>query len=103
MTKFDLLKSYVRALVESRLREADVTDGKKVAFGSIEHLQDLTKRINDLEQWRDRQRRGTESRANYSRIIAKLKTEFRSAQKYSETKAQEIMGKIKEKITENVD
>lgn len=87
------LRQYIRTLVESRLRETDVTDGSRVPFGSKSHLEDLDMRITDLERWRDRQRRGSEARANYSRLISRLRSELRAAQRYSERIATEISGR----------
>lgn len=80
----ECLRTYVKliaeTLTESRtMREADVSDGNKVPYGSERHVQDLESRIADLTKWRDRQRRGSEARANYSRLITRLKSELRSA------------------------
>lgn len=72
------LKKYIKLVVESRLREADVTDGK-AEWGSEEHVRDLQNRIDDLVKWRDRQRKGTEARANYARLITRLRAELKSA------------------------
>jgi hypothetical protein len=73
------LRGIVRALIEARIRETDITDGSRVPFGSAQHVADLELRISDLERWRDRQRRGSEARANYSRLISALKRELRAA------------------------
>lgn len=89
------LREYIRTLVESRLRETDITDGSRVPFGSKSHLEDLDMRISDLERWRDRQRRGSEARANYSRLISRLRSELRAAQRFSERVATEISGRSK--------
>lgn len=69
------------------MREADVSDGKRVEFGSEKHISDLEKRISGLVMWRDKQRRGSEARANYARIINKLKAELASARKAAAKKA----------------
>ena len=79
MSKSDL-KKYVELVVESKLREADVTDGK-TEWGSDEHIQDLKFRIEDLIKWRDRQRKGTETRANYARLVSRLRAELKSAER----------------------
>lgn len=73
------LGELVELVLESRMREAEVTGGTKVPHGSSQHIKDLKTRIADLERWRSSQRRGSEQRANYSRIISKLKSELRSA------------------------
>lgn len=76
----NILKEYVELVIEKRLREADVTDGK-AQWGSDEHIADLKYRIEDLIKWRDRQRKGTESRANYARLVARLRAELKSAER----------------------
>ena len=68
-------------LQEKRIREADVTGDKKVPFGSKEHISDLKMRIADLEKWRNNQRKGSEARANYSRLISRLRSELKSAER----------------------
>jgi len=74
------LKKFISLVVERRLREADITDGK-TDWGSDEHVSDLRNRIEDLTKWRDRQRKGTEARANYARLITRLRSELKSAER----------------------
>lgn len=76
-----LLRAYVGLLVERRVREADVSDGSRVPHGSSKHVKDLEIRIGSLVSWRDRQKRGSEARANYSRLIQRLKGELASARR----------------------
>lgn len=76
------LKNFISLVIESRLREADVTDGK-APWGSESHISDLEMRIADLIRWRDKQRRGSESRANYSRLVSRLKAELASAKRHA--------------------
>jgi len=75
------LKEFVELMVERRMREVDVTGGKRVPFGSDKHIRDLIERIEELEGWRSKQKRGTEARANYSRLISKLKSELLAAKR----------------------
>jgi hypothetical protein len=75
-----ILKEFVELVVEGGLKEADITDGK-TEWGSDEHIVDLNNRIEDLIKWRDRQRKGTEARANYARLITRLRAELKSAQR----------------------
>lgn len=76
------IKEFVsEVLLEKRIREADISDGSRVPFGSEGHVKDLEARISDLVRWRDRQRRGSEARANYSRLISRLKGELASARR----------------------
>lgn len=77
------LRKYIGLLIETRIREADTTDGK-APWGSQDHIDDLEMRIVDLARWRDKQRRGSEARANYSRLITKLKSELASAKRYAQ-------------------
>jgi len=73
-------------VVERRVREADVSDGSRVPHGSSKHVKDLETRIRSLTTWRDRQKRGSEARANYSRLIQRLKGELASAKRASAKK-----------------
>ena len=87
-SKQQILKEYVGLVVERRMREADISDGSKVPHGSSKHVKDLEARIKSLTMWRDKQRRGSESRANYARVIQRLKGELASARRAAEkTKA----------------
>lgn len=77
-----LLFEYVKLIAESsKMREADVSDGSRVPWGSQEHIDDLEKRIDDLTNWRNKQRKGTEARANYARLVMRLKAELASAKR----------------------
>jgi RNA polymerase-interacting CarD/CdnL/TRCF family regulator len=81
----DILRKFVKLVVEQRkMREADISDGSRVKHGSSKHIKDLEKRIADLSKWRDSQRKGSESRANYARLISRLKNELASAKRASE-------------------
>ena len=83
----DVLRKFVKLVVEQRkMREADISDGSRVAHGSPKHIKDLETRIADLGRWRDNQRKGSESRANYARLISRLKNELASAKRASEKK-----------------
>lgn len=75
------LREYVELVVERRMREADVSDGSKVPHGSAQHIKDLETRIASLVMWRDKQKKGSESRANYARVINRLKGELASAKR----------------------
>ena len=83
-----ILKEYISEVItEKRMREVDVSDGSKVPYGSSKHVKDLQTRIADLERWRARQKRGSEARANYSRLISRLKGELASAIKVAKKAA----------------
>lgn len=81
-----LLVEFVDLVVEKKMREADVSDGSRVPFGSKAHIQDLLKRIAEYSAWRDRQKRGSEARANYSRLISRLKGELSQARRKAAAK-----------------
>ena len=73
-------------LDEARVREADISDGSTVPLGSRKHVKDLEKRIAELQVWRDKHKRGTEKRADYTRLINRLKAELAGARRAAETK-----------------
>ena len=81
----NLVEEYVRLVLETKLREVDITDGK-ATHGSDKHIADLQNRIDDLTKWRDKQRRGSEARANYARLISRLRSELKSAQRQASKK-----------------
>lgn len=73
-----LLESFIREILsESRIREAEVTGGKKVKHGGREHKSDLKRRIKELEWAAKKHKRGSEARANYVRILSRLKRELK--------------------------
>ena len=81
-----LLKEFVRNfLVEKKIREAQLSGDRVTTWGSTEHVSDLQSRIAELSAWRDRQPKGSEARANYARIVQRLKGELRSALRNSES------------------
>lgn len=78
----NVLKEYINEVIsERRMREAEISGGKRVPHGSKEHVHDLEARIHDLTRWRNSQRKGSEARANYSRLISRLKGELNSARR----------------------
>lgn len=78
------LKQFISLVVERKIRETDITGGKRVPHGSTEHIADLEHRIADMTSWRDRSKKGTEDRANYARIVRKLKAQLASARRAAE-------------------
>ena len=84
------LKEFIKAILnEKRMREAQLSGSRKTPWGSKEHISDLETRIADLSSWRDQQRKGSESRANYARIVQRLKAELKSAKSHSERQISE--------------
>lgn len=81
----ETLKKYIKLITEQKApSEARISNGKTVAFGSDAHIIDLENRIESLNSWRNASKRGTDRRANYSRLISQLRAELRSARRYSE-------------------
>lgn len=76
-----MLKEFVELVVEKRAREADISDGSKVRHGSHRHIRDLESRIKQLQMFRDKHKRGSEKRAEYSRLIGRLKSELAAAKR----------------------
>lgn len=81
------LAEFIELVVEAKVREADVSDGSRVPHGSSKHVKDLEARIAGLVTWRDKQKRGSEARANYSRLISRLKGELASAKRAAAKKS----------------
>lgn len=95
MNNETLLKKFIELVLERRIREVDVASGeKKVQVGSDEHIADLKVRIKDLTRWRDASRKGTQQRANYARIISRLRGELRSAIKKNTQQIEEAESEV---------
>lgn len=75
------LIEFVSLVIEGKVREIDISNGRKVQFGSYLHVADLEKRIGELSSWRNKQKRGSEARATYARLIQKLKNELTAAKR----------------------
>lgn len=99
------LSEFIELVVEWKMREADVSDGSRVPHGSEKHVKDLEVRIADLTRWRDRQKRGSEARANYARLISRLKGELSSAKRAAAKNAPKPAKRrtLKSPVTENID
>jgi len=80
------LREFVELLVEKKIREADVSDGSKVKWGSRKHVSDLKRRLKDAEYWRDKQKKGSEKRAYYKGVVNDIKRQLRNALKDVEEK-----------------
>jgi hypothetical protein len=73
------LLEYVKLLLEKKIREADISDGKKAKWGSKKHITDLQRRLKDAEYWRDKQKKGSEKRAYYKGIVNDIKRQLKNA------------------------
>jgi hypothetical protein len=87
------LKEYIKMLIEGlnegRMREADISDDRKVPWGSDEHVSDLERRLRDAEYWRGKYGTGTEKRSHYRNVVRHLKNELKSARKANQSKINE--------------
>lgn len=82
----------IRQVNEVKFRETQLASGKKTQWGSDAHIKELEKRITDLSLWRDRQTKGSEVRANYARLVNKLKAELKSAKRSREKRELKEIG-----------
>lgn len=83
----NLLKELVSRIVEGKLREMEdieISDGRYVKYGSNEHLEDIDKCIADMTRIRNRHKKGSAARENYSRALSRLKVEREKALKRAE-------------------
>lgn len=77
----DTLRQYIRTLLERKIREVELSDGGTVKHGSKKHVKDLERRIGELKRWRDKERKASDARANYSRVIARLTQQLNAAKR----------------------
>lgn len=84
------LRREISSLLEKRVREADVSGGERVEFGSDKHVADLKRRLDDAVFWRDKQRKGSEARANYQRLVMRLRAELNSASRIASSRALKV-------------
>ena len=83
------IKEYVSEVVlERRLRESEVSlqSGEKVPWASEGHIKDLERRLSELTFWRDKHKKGTDARANYARVITRVRGELNSARRHASRK-----------------
>lgn len=77
------LKEYIKLVIAEarKLREADISDDKKVPWGSDDHVADLEKRVSNAEYWKNKHPRGSAKRSHYQTILTHLKNELKSARR----------------------
>jgi len=83
MDRRDLVKELF-CLVEKKTRKVEISGGQTTSFASDKHLKDLEKRVAEMTRWRDKEKRGSEARANYSRILNRIKRELATVRKIRE-------------------
>ena len=64
-------------LVERADKDVELFSGTSVPYYSDEHIDDLLRRLDELDRWRKRYRRGTDARATCTRMIQRLRVELR--------------------------
>ena len=77
----ELLLEFVELVLEAKMREADVSDGKKVKWGSRKHISDLKRRLRDAQYWRDKQKKGSEKRSYYRGVANDIKKQLKAIEK----------------------
>lgn len=89
----DVLREFIGSVLSEgrvkQLGEVDLADGRRVEFGSDDHISDLTERIADMTRYRNHHGRGSAARENYSRTIGRLKTELAKARRVAEKRLSE--------------
>ena len=81
----NLLKEYISNVILEfkNLGEVDLPDGSTTKYGSKEHINDIQSNIDNMTRLRNRHKKGSAARENYSRVIARLKNELKKAIKHS--------------------
>jgi hypothetical protein len=83
--KINELKEYIRLiLIESRIREAEISGNRKVRWGCETHISDLEDRVSYATQWRDKYPRGSVRRYHWGSVVRQLKEELKSARRASQ-------------------
>lgn len=92
----DKLREFVSlTIVEAKIKdlgEVDLADGRRSAYGSPDHINDIQETIASVTRARNRHKKGSAARENYSRAISRLKVELSKAQKHAESILREEEG-----------
>ena len=81
-----MLEEYIKLIVESKIKETSLSDGRNVAWGAPEHLMELEKHIAEIQHRKSRHPRGSAVRADYAKVEARLRAELKSARKHADRK-----------------
>lgn len=82
-----LTKQQVRGLIRRVLtekRQVTLPNGRNVIYGSKSHISYLERLLSNLCHERDRYRRDSSTRSDYSRAVARTKRRLNRAQAYAE-------------------
>jgi len=77
------LKEFIKLIVESKIKDAHLSDGRVVEWGADEHISELLEQIAEIQRRKTRHSRGSAARADYAKVEARLRAELKSAQKHA--------------------
>ena len=79
-----LIEEYINLVVESKVRQANLSHDRMTEWGDDDHISDLETRIADATYWRDKYPKGSERRSHYRNIVGQLKRELSSAKRHKQ-------------------
>jgi hypothetical protein len=85
----DLNEGYSRKLTE---QEVMLASGEYAPWGSQEHIDDLKATLQSLTLQRSRSQRRSAARTDYTRAIARLRSQLKAAERYFEKKNESNTG-----------
>lgn len=85
------LKEFIKLIVESKIKDAHLSDGRVVEWGADEHISELLEQIAEIQRRKTRHSRGSAARADYAKVEARLRAELKSAQKHSDRRGKNII------------
>ena len=74
-----VLKDFIRLLVESKFKEAYLSGGEKTPWGSDAHIKYLEEQIAEISNRKQRERKGSVRRHEWAVVESRLKQELKSA------------------------
>jgi len=78
------LEEFIKLIVETKVRDAHLADGRIVTWGDSEHINELEQQIAEIQRRKVRHSRGSAARADYAKVEARLRAELRSARHQAE-------------------
>jgi hypothetical protein len=76
-----LIETYVRLIIERKMKQALLSGDRTSEWGSDDHVADLEARCSDAAYWRDKYPQGSEKRGHYRNVYNHLRKELQSAKK----------------------
>lgn len=86
-----MLAEYIKLLVESKIKETSLSDGRRVTWGDPEHLEELERHIAEIQHRKSKHPRGSAIRADYAKVEARLRAELKSAHRHAGHKNKNII------------